>query len=141
MSIETNSPCAQENAPPVSEKFRNIPNFANSSQQDSGDLTEAQRIAIEMLAAGRSVGSIAKKLGINPRTLYNWRKGELFQRELNRRHAQIWEDSALRLRTLIDPSLEVLAEHLEDNYDRARFRAAALVLRLPSVGRILREKE
>jgi hypothetical protein len=36
---------------------------------------------------------------------------------------------------MVEPSLEVLAEHLEDRYDRARWRAASLVLRLTQFGK------
>ena len=47
-----------------------------------------------------------------------------------RQHRELWGDVSDRLRMLVDPSVEVLAEHLEDNYDRSRFRAATTILRM-----------
>ena len=113
------------NAPEVSmsENVRNSPNGENG-------LNEQQLAAIELLVLGKAVGAVAKTLEIDPRTLYRWRQDELFQSQLDERRARTWGTAIDRLKDLVHPSVEVMAEHLADRYDRARFRAASTVLRL-----------
>src|SRR5438874_7132257 len=93
-------------------------------------LNEKQLAAIEMLVAGGSLSTIATTIGVDRRTLYRWRKDGEFLEVLNARRREVWGDVVGRLRDLTHPSLEVMAQQLEDRYDRARFRAAALILRL-----------
>jgi hypothetical protein len=93
-------------------------------------LHEKQLAAVEMLVLGQALTSVAKALEIDRRTLYRWRKDDAFLAVLNARRREVWGDVVGRLRDLTHPSLEVMAQHLEDQYDRARFRAAALILRL-----------
>src|SRR2546421_4920314 len=93
-------------------------------------LNEKQLAAIEMLVVGRSLTTIAKQIEVDRKTLYRWRKDDQFLEVLNARRREVWGDVVGRLRDLTQPSLEVIAEHLEDRYDRARFRAASLILRL-----------
>ena len=113
----------------------NPPSAEKSSQLHALSLNEKQRIAIEMLAMGRSYVATAKELGIGRRTLFDWRQTESFQEALRARHRELWGDVTDRLRMLVDPSVEVLVEHLNDRYDRSRFRAATAILRLANVGR------
>jgi len=107
----------------VSENVRNCPNEKNR-------LREQQAIAVEMLVLGKPLGAIAKALEIDPRTLYRWRQDELFRAQIDSRRAEVWGGAIDRLKDLVHPSIEVMAEHLADRYDRARFRAASMVLRL-----------
>jgi hypothetical protein len=58
---------------------------------------------------------------------------------VRRRHRELWGDVTDRIRMLVDPSVEVLVEHLNDQYDRSRFRAATAILKLANVGRQMRE--
>ena len=107
-----------------------MPEGARQCPISKNSLHEKQLAAIEMLAVGRSLGGIAKAVEVDPKTLYRWRKDDEFLEILNARRREVWGDLVGRLRDLTQPSLEVMAEHLEDRYDRARFRAAALILRL-----------
>jgi AcrR family transcriptional regulator len=93
-------------------------------------LNEKQLAAVEMLVAGGSLSTIAKTIGVDRRTLYRWRKDEEFLEVLNSRRREVWCDVVGRLRDLTHPSLEVMAQQLEEKFDRTRFRAAALILRL-----------
>jgi transposase-like protein len=99
-------------------------------------LNEQQRAAIEMLVLGKAIGEISKALEIAPCTLYRWRQEAAFGDELAQRRAEFWAGAGDRLKDLIHPSLEVMAEHLADRYDRARFRAASAVLRLAGNRRV-----
>ncbi len=120
MNNATNSNIAM--AEVVSQNFPNIPIRPNS-------LNEQQQTAIRLLVTGKSPASVAELLGINRRTLYNWRQTAEFRRELSRLRRQLWSEAADRLRALVHPSLDVLEQELRKGYDRARYRAANAVLR------------
>ena len=118
----------------VSRRFPEFPTLGKSSQLEPAGLNEKQRAAVELLALGKSFMATAKALEVDRRTIFNWRRDELFQSEVRRRHHELWGDVSDRLRMLVDPSLEVLVEHLNDHYDRNRFRAASAILRLAKAG-------
>ena len=99
-------------------------------------LNEKKQIAIELLASGKTYTTVAKKIGVDRCTVYRWRQEPEFQERLAARIHELWGESTDRLKSMVEPSLEVMAEHLEDRYDRARFRAASLVLRLANLGAI-----
>jgi transposase-like protein len=135
-SFERDAPAS---GPDSAQTCPNPPNPQKSSQQNDLSLNEKERIAIELLAMGQSYSGIAKQLGIGRRTLFDWRQKESFQQALRTRHREVWGEAADRLRMLVDPSIEVLAEHLNDRYDRARFRAATAVLRFVNIARGVQE--
>ena len=72
------------------------------------------------------------------RTIYRWRQNPEFSGTLEQRRLELWEEASERLRALVHPSLDVLEHQLADRYDRARFRAAATVLRLAKLN-VLRD--
>ena len=49
------------------------------------------------------------------------------RRQLARPHCELWGDATDRLRTLVNTAMEVLAEHMDDCYDRPRFRGAMAI--------------
>ncbi len=130
---------AQPARPGSAQTCPNPPNFEKSSQQDPVSLNEKQLAAIELLASGRSFSLAAKEIGVGRRTLFDWRQKEAFRTALRQRHRELWGDVNDRLRMLVDPSVEVLAEHLDDRYDRARFRAATAILRFANIGKNMSE--
>ena len=65
--------------------------------------------------------------------LYRWTQDALFQQALEERHMKLWSEAAQRLRGLVHPALDVLEADLNQRYDRARFCAAATILRLAKV--------
>jgi hypothetical protein len=93
-------------------------------------LNDQQHAAIEMLVLGKALGPIAQTLQVAPSTLYRWRQDELFQLHLAERRRELWGTATDRIKDLVHPSIEVLAEQLANPYDRSRFRAASTVLRL-----------
>jgi transposase-like protein len=92
-------------------------------------LTDRQRLAIELLLVGKSLTTIAERVQVSPRTLFNWRRDEMFRVELERRRREVWDDAADRLRALIHPAIDVLEAEVHDEYDRSRVRAAGMILR------------
>jgi transposase-like protein len=112
------------------QKSPKVPTSRESSQVDPANLNEKQLAGIELLVLGRSFSAIARELGVDRKTIFKWRHKPEFQAALRQRHHEVWGDAGDRLRSLVDPSIEVMAEHLEDRYDRSRFRAASFVLRL-----------
>jgi transposase len=109
---------------------------ADDLNKTPDSLNEKKRVAIELLASGKAYTTVAKKVGVDRCTVYRWRQDAEFQERLTARIHELWGEQTDRLKSMVEPSLEVLAEHLEDRYDRARFRAASVVLRLAKLGTI-----
>ena len=98
------------------------------------DLSDKQRLAVDLLASGRSMKDTALTVGVDPRTLFRWRQDESFREELSQRRRELRSIASDRLGALLEPALDVLEQQLNDRYDRARFRAAATILRLARIG-------
>ena len=103
--------------------------LAQSSQLELPCLNDKHRAAIELLLRGKTYLATARALEIDVKTLQRWRRDQRFIHELARRREQLRSDAAERLRAMIHPALDVLEHQLQDDYDRARFRAANAVLR------------
>ena len=114
----------------LSQNFSELPIFEKSSQREPSRLNNNQRAAIELLVLGKNLVAVCQQLKIDRRTLFNWRKDERFRAELERRHEEVWGDTARRIQMLADPCIEVLVEQLNDCYDRSRYRAATAILRM-----------
>src|SRR5262245_12498697 len=100
-----------------SETSQNFPNLPRSTDC----LNEKQRAAIELMILGHKTGDVAKAIGVDRRTLYNWRQEESFREELARRRGELWSRASRRLAAMVHPSLDVLEKHLADRYEHNRF--------------------
>jgi hypothetical protein len=128
-------------ADPVSENFRKLPIPAERSSPEEdenpvGGVTAQQLVAIELLAIGKALGTVAKAVEVTPRTLYNWRQDDLFREQLARRQRELWHTASRRLRALVHPSLDIVEKQLRDPFDKSRFRAATAVLRLSDLRKV-----
>ena len=112
----------------------------NIGENGLNSLSDQQRTAIEMLVIGKALSEISKTLDIGRTTLYRWRQDAAFREAIDERRREFWEGAGDRLKDLVHPSLEVMAEHLADRYDRARFRAASAVLRLAGTRRVFQDR-
>ena len=102
--------------------------------QRCDSLNPRQAKAIELLVLGTPLRRICEILRIDPKTLYRWRNRDAdFVAELDRRRQLAWDAAADRMRSLLEPAVQVLAEQLEDPFDATRFRAASTILRLSNV--------
>jgi hypothetical protein len=119
------------------ERSHNSPAFPIAG----GCPNENQRAAIELLILGRKTGEVATAIGIDRKTLYNWRHEKIFREELNRRRAELWSSAGQRLAAMVHPSLDVLEAHLGDRYEGNRFRAASAVLRLVDLKKISHQQQ
>ncbi len=115
----------------ITETFRDFPVCENA-------LSDKHRTAVELLVLGTGYAETAHKLSITPRTLYNWRQEELFQEALQERRRELWGQANDRVRALLNPSIDVMEQHLKDKYDRSRFRAASTLLRIASLHKSLK---
>ena len=112
---------------------QNSPNFPTAENA----LLKKQQAAVKMLALGQNYGEICKNLQIDRKTLYNWRKRELFAQATDARRRELWKDAADRLSRLVHPALDTMEEFLMDVYDKNRMRAATSLLRLSNLGKSL----
>src|SRR5689334_12867622 len=106
------------------ESIETMPQNAPECPNLENDLNEKQRLAVELMAAGQKVGALAQAVGIDRKTLYRWRQEESFQEAIDARRKELWRRASDRIRALLDPAIDVIEQHLKDDYDRARFRAA-----------------
>jgi hypothetical protein len=118
---------------------QNSPEFTVSPDRlncDPSNLNQKQVAAIELIASGRSYTTTAELLGIDRSTLYLWRQQPRFQERLEARTHELWGKANDRLKSMVEPALEVVARQLEAKYERTCWRAANLVLRLTKLGKI-----
>ena len=105
-------------------------------------LSERQFLAVELLLAGKCDSDVAAAVGVSRRTILRWRLEDLDMiAELRRRRRQLRSATADRLRNLLTPAVQVLADQLNDRYDRTRFRAAMEILRLVGVRQAITDDE
>src|SRR5688572_24827383 len=103
------------------------------SEKNPDVLSDRQRIAIDLLLAGKTAVTVAERVEVDARTLYRWRHEESFRAELERRRRELWDGAAERLRALVHPALDVLEEEVRDVYDLSRVRAASMILRFANL--------
>lgn len=96
-------------------------------------LSDAQAAAVALIAAGKSFKHVCDSLSIDPRTLYRWRRERAFRRALDARRNELWSTAGDRLRSMLDRSLDVFDEQLNDVFRPSRFRAANAILRIAGV--------
>ena len=99
------------------------------------ELSAQQFAAVDLLAMGKSPVAVARILEIDRKTVYNWRQNPSFKQAVEQRREELWRDAAARLRALVAPALDVIAEQLTFRYDRARFQAATTLLRFANFGK------
>ena len=111
----------------------------NSLNDEADALTPKQRVAIELLAAGKSLSQVAAECGVSRKTLYRWRHEDAdFVAELKARRRELWGDVTHQVRALLPRAIGVIAKELDCVYDRARVDAAKTILRLADVRGALR---
>jgi len=57
-----------------------VPDIRRNRWDDSGYSAEYRRRVLDLLAAGRSVASVAHDLDISDQTIYNWRRQDRIDR-------------------------------------------------------------
>ena len=100
------------------------------SLPDTG-ISTSQFRAIEMLLTGIPVTKVAQKLGIDRKTLYEWRKNPVFQAEYNRRRLEASDAMDQRLRRLSDKAVDVVEKHLNEGSLQAATALLKLVATMP----------
>ena len=99
-------------------------------------LSQAQFSAIELMLRGLSDAQVGAQLGVDRRTVYRWRTSPLFRRELELQRKALFEHSAARLSSMIEPALEILNRQLTGDDPKTALRAAAILLRVATPSRL-----
>jgi hypothetical protein len=77
-------------------------------------LSEQQRTAIDLLAAGRNITDTASAVGVARETASRWvHQHPAFQAALNRRRQECWQELADELRSLGPKAIAVLRKRLD----------------------------
>ena len=95
-------------------------------------LTAAQYQCLELLFIGLSVTQVARKLGVDRRTIQRWRSSNPhFQSAYNRRMLEATECSEQRLRRLSEKAISVIERHLDENSLAAATNLLKIVHSMP----------
>jgi DNA-binding XRE family transcriptional regulator len=100
-------------------------------------LTPVQMQAVNLLAVGESITSIAEKLKVSRQTVSGWANNDAnFNEALWIRQYELWNGEIRRVRAMTSKALDVLYEALESEDYKARLTAAKMListLGLPSL--------
>jgi len=103
------------------------------------DLTDAQRVAIDLLVSGASDVAVAKALNVVPKTLYRWKKhNPHFRNALRGRREDLLDQSSDRFRAMLNKSLDILERQMNDTWNPTSFRAAKSLLTLAQLAKYLK---
>ena len=103
---------------------------------------DAKTLAIALILAGKCDTDVAKEVGVNRKTIYRWRNDdETFKNVLIRRRRELWQGVGDRLRSLLDPAVDVLVAQMHDRLDATRFKAATALLKLADVRKTVAAQE
>ena len=88
-------------------------------------LTERERLAVDLLARGKNMCETARTLGINERTLYNWRKRPAFQRAVFSHQQELIDAGGGQGITVLPQAVQTLVQIMNDPDARDADRIAA----------------
>lgn len=89
-------------------------------------LSDVRLRAVEMLVAGIRPGVVAERMSISRETLWRWRQDPAFRHHVQRLRVEMHVSRVDRVWALVDRSLDVVEEHL----DEGDLQAATTLLRL-----------
>ena len=93
------------------------------SPQDG--LAERERLAVNLLARGKTNRDVAKSIGVTERTVYNWRQRPAVQRAIFAQQQELIDDSQAQGIDVIPEAVQTLVEIMNDPEARASDRIAA----------------
>lgn len=101
---------------------------------------QKQTAAIAALVGGASYTEAAKAAGVGVRTLYSWRKDEVFSTELDTRQREVKERLSNKIIDTAIESVRVLKSiQMASEFDSVRVQAATAILR--QAGQIIASEE
>ena len=105
--------------------------YAERNGQSQRKLSEQQRAAVELLAAGKTDKEAARALSLPGDAVVKWRMHDpVFQAALNACRAEAWRASIDLLRSMVPKALGALAEELNRAGNVRRCKIAVDILRL-----------
>jgi len=94
-------------------------------------LSVEQAQAIDQLMTGKNDREVAEAIGVRRETITRWRLYHpAFQAELNRRRAEVWNNSRESMLQLIPQVIEALSDAINDHENQNRWRVAIEILKL-----------
>jgi hypothetical protein len=76
------------------------------------ELSAQQALAVDLIAAGRSLTEAAALVGLTRQTLSGWNQTPRFRAALNMRREELWSASVDQLRGLLPAAVEAVASEL-----------------------------
>ena len=91
-------------------------------------VTEQQQLAIDLLCAGSDMATVAARVGVKLRTLWEWRFENAFAQQLRAHNEAIQAWAHDRHMQLAEPALNALRECLSSDKENIRLQAARTIL-------------
>ena len=96
----------------------------------SESLSERQHAAVTLLISGKTYTAVADELGIDRRTLWEWRQLPAFSGTVEAELRAIHEETRTRMCALAERAVNAIGEVMENGYtDGERLAAVRLVLK------------
>jgi hypothetical protein len=135
-TLQKSSPTS---APPDPDPIDDLPDYqpAQPPAPDDPPLSDKQRQAIHLLLQGLSDTAVAKRLGLNRRTLHRWKwHHPRFYNTLDEAQRQAWNDAYGLLRTSVLQSALKLNHLIKKGKPQDAIKAAKVLLSAPVLNRL-----
>ncbi len=103
-------------------------------KDEPAQLTEAQHLAVDLLAAGQRGGDVAQQVGVTLEIVTEWRQLPAFAAAVNARLQDTRESTRQRLRAMAGMALDTVEQVLQDQEAPPQLRLQAALKVLDLVG-------
>ena len=134
------APTVQQNAT-FCNTTENTTESPSPNSSPGEDLSTAQSRAIELLLQGFSDVDVARQVGVDRTTIFRWRRKQAFRKDLARQRKLLLRQSIKRLQSLLEPAIDILHRQISGTDDKTALRAASILLRFATPGRLERMAE
>ena len=103
------------------ERDCDMPGRQNRTEADGTcNLTIQQRAAVDLLALGNTVTSVAEQVGVARQTVSEWlNQNPAFEAAVNQRRQELWDNLTDRLRAILPNALDVLEQAVKQGSIKA----------------------
>lgn len=104
--------------------------MSESKNKNRGLSRKQEAALVELCGASLSLGQIAAKISVNPRTLHRWRtEDELFIRRYRDLRRALVEQGVARIQSLFNKAIDTLEANLTSSNRPSEVRAASTIIR------------
>ena len=111
----------------MAKNYKKGSKHATERVEDSG-LTVTQERVAALLACGRSVADIAREVGVQTSTIYEWRKTPEFAAHFKRLQREVVREIRGQLSEKVESAISTISKIIDGGGEQNRLKAACYVL-------------